>query len=91
MWQGQGSGLEVAHGGVGKKEAGQKSTELGTRGRQEEGRVLQRSAWKAGSKLGMVVYTCNPSMQEAEAEGLPRFKVSLGYSVRPCLKGGKES
>lgn len=91
MCQGQGSGLEVAHGGDGKKEAGQKSTELGTGGRQEEGRVLRRSAWKAGSKLGMVVYTCNPSMQEAEAGGLPRFKVSLGYSVRPCLKGGKES
>lgn len=91
MWQGQGSGLEVAHGGVGKKEAGQKSTELGTRRAAGRRKGAQRSAWKAGSKLGMVVYTCNPSMQEAEAGGLPRFKVSLGYSVRPCLKGGKES
>ena len=71
MCQGQGSGLEVAHGADSRKKAGQKSAELGTGGWQEEGKMPRRSALKAESKLGMVGYTCNPSMQEAEAGGLP--------------------
>lgn len=33
-----------------------------------------------------MAYTCNPSSGEAEAGGLPEFKVSLYYVVRPCLK-----
>jgi hypothetical protein len=33
----------------------------------------------------MVAHACNPSNQEAEAEGY-KFQASLGYIVKPCLK-----
>lgn len=48
MCQGQGSGPEVAHGGDGKKEAGQKSTELGTRraaGRRKGAPKVSMESW----------------------------------------------
>jgi hypothetical protein len=36
----------------------------------------------------MVVYFCNPSIQETEAEG---WRVpGQGYAVRPCLKERKK-
>ena len=30
-----------------------------------------------------MVYICNPSIQEVEAEG-SKFETSLGYVMRPC-------
>jgi hypothetical protein len=35
--------------------------------------------------LSMVVHVCNPSTLEVEAGG-SRFKASLGYKVKHCLK-----
>jgi hypothetical protein len=37
-------------------------------------------------KPGVIMYTCNPSTQEAEDH---EFVISLGYTVRPCLKKTK--
>jgi hypothetical protein len=36
-------------------------------------------------KLGMAVHACDPSIKEAEAGRLKKFKVSLGCMVRPSL------
>jgi hypothetical protein len=38
----------------------------------------------------MVVHTCNPNTWEAEVE-VHKFKASLGYMVRPCLKKKKKN
>jgi hypothetical protein len=35
--------------------------------------------------LSMVAHTCNPSTQEVET-GDYEFKVSLRYTLKPCLK-----
>ncbi|XP_021092623.1 Bardet-Biedl syndrome 4 protein isoform X2 [Heterocephalus glaber] len=52
-------------------------------------------------ELGMLAQACNPSTQEAEAEGSPlvpgqpglssEFRASLQYKSRPCLKKQKQT
>jgi hypothetical protein len=39
----------------------------------------------ASQELSILVHTCDPNTQEAEAEGL-RVRGQLGYIVRPYLK-----
>lgn len=60
---------------------------------------MQRDLLKGKSEPGLVAYTCNPNIREAEAGGLPQiqdqaglqseFDISLDYMVRLFQKTKK--
>lgn len=47
---------------------------------------LCRSLTEMSIGAGMVTHTCNPALRQLGEEDFSKFKVSLSYRVRPCLK-----